>query len=87
MINSRIFQLVVFSARMINFRITANTRQISYFYSEQNVQLSRVTTDQIGKRQSFVSGREGNIAIFVIKNRKAFISLRTLLHISKLFII
>ena len=50
MINSRIFQLAVFSACMINFRIIGNQAcHISYFYSEQNVKLSRVTTDQIGK--------------------------------------
>ena len=66
MINSRIFQLAVFSACMINFRIIGNQAcHISYFYSEQNVKLSRVTTDQTGKRQSFVSDREGNIAIFI----------------------
>ena len=66
MINSRIFQLAVFSACMINFRIIGNQAcHISYFYSEQNVKLSRVPTDQIGKRQSFVSDREGNIAIFI----------------------
>lgn len=51
---------------MINFRIIGNQAcHFSYFYSEQNVQLSRVTTDQIGKRQSFVADREGNIAIFI----------------------
>lgn len=66
MINSRIFQLAVFGACMINFRIIGNRAcHFSYFYSEQNVQLSRVTTDQIGKRQSFVADREGNIAIFI----------------------